>query len=104
MSRRYHHGNLRAELLAAAVAEIDEVGPAAMSLRRVAARAGVTHPAVAHHFGDKTGLLTALAVEGHRRLAGALADAGGPAADLAAMGVAYLRFAHGHRADFDVMF
>jgi AcrR family transcriptional regulator len=100
MSRRYHHGNLRAELLAAAVAEIDEVGPAAMSLRRVAARAGVTHPAVAHHFGDKTGLLTALAVQGHRGLAAALATTRG---DLLGMGVAYLRYARDHRAEFEVM-
>ena len=99
MSRRYHHGNLRAELLRAAVAEIDAVGPAAMSLRRVAARAGVTHPAAAHHFGDKTGLLTAVAVQGHRGLAAALAAPG----DLLGMGVAYLRFAHDHRAEFAVM-
>ena len=45
MSRPYHHGNLRAALLEAAVVELAEVGPAAMSLRKVAARAGVTHPA-----------------------------------------------------------
>jgi AcrR family transcriptional regulator len=99
-SGRYHHGNLRAELLRAAVAEIDEVGPAAMSLRRVAARAGVTHPAAAHHFGDKMGLLTAVATEGHRGLAAALAATGG---DLLGMGVAYLHFARDHRAEFEVM-
>ena len=98
--RPYHHGNLRAALLDAATEEIDAVGPAAMSLRRVATRAGVTHPAVAHHFGDKTGLLTALASRGHEHLNAALRAAGG----LLQMGVAYVRFAAEHRAEFEVMF
>src|SRR5688500_14140574 len=55
-TRPYHHGDLPAALLAAAAAEIAEVGPAAMSLRKVAGRAGVSHTAAAHHFGDKRGL------------------------------------------------
>lgn len=100
--RPYHHGALRTALLDAAAAEIADVGPAAMSVRKVAARAGVTHTAAAHHFGDKRGLLTALAVEGHR----ALADALGAARPhgMLALGGAYLRFAHEHRPWFDVMF
>ena len=100
--RPYHHGQLRAALLDAATAEIGEVGPSAMSLRKVAARAGVTHPAAAHHFGDKRGLLTALATQGHRALAEALlvAQPGG----LLPLGIAYLRFADEHRAWFEVMF
>lgn len=100
--RPYHHGQLRAALLDAATAEIGEVGPSAMSLRKVAARAGVTHPAAGHHFGDKRGLLTALATEGHRTLTEALvvAQPGG----LLPLGFAYLRFAHEHRAWFEVMF
>ncbi len=98
-------GDLRALLVASAVAEIAEVGPTAVSLRRVAARAGVTHPAASHHFGDKCGLLTAVAAAGERRLADALAAARGRArdGDLLAMGVAYLRFAHDHRPEFEVM-
>jgi AcrR family transcriptional regulator len=106
MPRSRRDGNLREELIAAAIAEIAEVGPAAASLRQVAARAGVTHPAVAHHFGDKTGLLTAVAVAGQRQLNAALAHAQEGArsgGDLLAMGVAYLRFAHDHRAEFEVM-
>jgi AcrR family transcriptional regulator len=99
------HGNLRELLVEAAIAEIAETGPAAASLRHVATRAGVTHPAVAHHFGDKTGLLTAVAVAGERRLADELAAARRRArgGDLLAMGVAYLRFAHDHRPEFEVM-
>ena len=100
--RPYHHGQLRAALLDASTAEIGEVGPSAMRLRKVAARAGVTHPAAAHHFNDKRGLLTALATQGHRTLTEALvaAQPGG----LLPLGTAYLRFAHEHRAWFEVMF
>jgi AcrR family transcriptional regulator len=100
VSRPYHHGNLRAALLEAAVVELAEVGPAAMSLRKVAARAGVTHPAATHHFGDKRGLLTAVAAEGYRRFAAAL-DAAGSFLD---KGAAYLSFAYEHRPYFEVMF
>ncbi|MDI5941527.1 WHG domain-containing protein, partial [Micromonospora sp. DH15] len=77
-----------------------EAGPAALRLRDLARRAGVSPAAPAHHFGDTAGLLTALAVEGFDLLAGALREAG----DLLDAGVAYVRFAVGHRAHFEVMF
>src|SRR6266536_5182875 len=70
--RAYHHGDLRRALLVAAVEVIEESGPAALSLRDLARRAGVSHAAPQHHFGDKAGLLTAVAAEGYRRLATAL--------------------------------
>ncbi|WP_374430225.1 TetR/AcrR family transcriptional regulator [Tabrizicola sp.] len=63
----YHHGDLRAALLAAAEAELTEKGVEGFSLRSVAKRAGVSHAAPAHHFGDTNGLLTALAAEGFTR-------------------------------------
>jgi AcrR family transcriptional regulator len=63
----YHHGDLRAALLAAAEVELAEKGVEGFSLRSVAKRAGVSHAAPAHHFGDTNGLLTALAAEGFRR-------------------------------------
>jgi AcrR family transcriptional regulator len=66
----YHHKDLRAALLTAAEAELTEVGLERFSLRSVAKRAGVSHAAPAHHFGDVGGLLTALCAEGfHRFLA-----------------------------------
>jgi AcrR family transcriptional regulator len=101
--RPYHHGNLRRELLDAAVGAIVEKGPVAFSLRDLAARAGVSHSAPAHHFGDKAGLLTAVAAEGYALLANALEDAGRDG-DFLAAGVAYVRFATGHPAHFTVMF
>jgi AcrR family transcriptional regulator len=103
-AKDYHHGNLRQALLEAAVAEIADVGLSAMSLRKVAARVGVTHPAASHHFGDKTGLLTALAAEGYRLLAGALQASRERGGDLLELGVTYLRFAAEHRPLFEVMF
>jgi AcrR family transcriptional regulator len=99
--RGYHHGDLRRALLAAAVQAVEEAGPAALSLRDLARRAGVSHAAPAHHFGDKVGLLTALATQGFDLLADALNETGD---DLLAAGVAYVEFAVRHPAHFQVMF
>jgi AcrR family transcriptional regulator len=101
--RPYHHGHLRPALLAAAVEIIGEVGPAALSLREVARRAGVTHAAAAYHFGDKAGLLTAVAAEGYQLLGDALRAAQSEGSFLD-VGVAYVRFAVDHRAHFEVMY
>lgn len=97
----YYHGDLPAALLAATVQQIDEAGLPALSLRRVAADVGASHTAAAHHFGDKTGLLTAVATQGHQLLAAALEAAGD---DRLAMGLAYVEFAATHPAHFAVMF
>jgi AcrR family transcriptional regulator len=103
-ARPYHHGDLPRVLLEAAVEAIDEVGPAALSLRDLARRAGVSHAAPAHHFGDKAGLLTAVATDGFRRLAATLGDAYRATGSFLEVGVAYARFAVTHRAHFEVMF
>ncbi|HKY66823.1 MAG TPA: TetR/AcrR family transcriptional regulator [Acidimicrobiales bacterium] len=97
----YHHGNLRQELLDAAVQAITERGVPAVTLRGLAAATGVSHAAPAHHFGDKAGLLTALATDGFERLGDALAAGGG---DFLETGLAYVRFALVHPAHFEVMF
>ncbi|MGN9912000.1 TetR/AcrR family transcriptional regulator [Phytohabitans sp. LJ34] len=102
--RSYHHGDLRRALLAAAADAIAESGPAALSLRDLARRAGVSHAAPAHHFGDKAGLLTALAIEGFNRLADALDKSREQTGSLLESGVAYVRFATENRAHFEVMF
>ncbi|OMI35686.1 TetR/AcrR family transcriptional regulator [Streptomyces sparsogenes] len=100
----YHHGDLRRALLAAAVEAIEESGAAAVSLRDLARRAGVSHAAPAHHFGDKAGLLTAVAVEGFELLADALNATWERTDDVAEVGVAYVRFGLTHRGHFEVMF
>jgi AcrR family transcriptional regulator len=102
-ARRYHHGNLRRDILDTALAEISEHGPMTLSLRELARRADVSHAAPAYHFRDKRGLLTAIATEGFELLGAALRgarDAGG----FLDVGLAYIGFAVDHPAHFEVMF
>jgi AcrR family transcriptional regulator len=102
--RPYHHGNLRRALLDEAIEVIGEGGAPAISLRDLARRVGVSHAAPAHHFGDKRGLLTAVAAEGYRLFAAALRDEYERSGSFRELGVAYVRFAVEHRPYFEVMF
>lgn len=104
MTRPYHHGDLRPALLRAAVDVITERGAAGTSLREVARRAEVTHTAASYHFGDKAGLLTAVAVEGYRLLGDALGASHEAQGSFLEVGIAYVRFAAGHPAHLEVMF
>lgn len=97
----YHHGDLRRAIVDAAVEAIAETGPSGWSLRELARRAGVSHAAPAHHFGDKAGVLTAVAADGFRVLAETLTATKG---DLLDQGLAYVSFATRHPAHFQVMF
>jgi AcrR family transcriptional regulator len=104
----YHHGDLRAALLAAAEAELSEKGVEGFSLRSVAKRAGVSHAAPAHHFKDTNGLLTALAAEGFHRFQDTLdaREVGATDARDRAMraGFGYLEFALKRPALFRLIF
>jgi AcrR family transcriptional regulator len=100
----YHHGDLRRALLKAAAEAISESGVAALSMRDLARRAGVSHAAPAHHFTDRAGLLTALATDGFEQLAKALATSRLASSSLLELGVTYLRFALANRSQFEVMF
>lgn len=97
----YHHGHLRTELLDRCAALVADNGPDAVSLRRLAASAGVSHAAPAHHFGDRRGLFTALAAEGFTLLDEALRSASG---DFVEQAVAYVDFALEHPGHYLVMF
>ncbi len=70
----YHHGDLPRVLLAKAVELLDERGVEGFSLREVARRAKVAAAAPSHHFGNVSGLLTAVATEGFRQLASDFKD------------------------------
>jgi AcrR family transcriptional regulator len=72
-------------------------------LRDLARRAGVSHAAPAHHFGDKAALLTAVAVDGYERLAERL-RAARSAGTFLDVGVAYVQFAVEERGYFEVMY
>src|SRR5258705_3546787 len=102
MSRdTYHHGDLKAVILAKAAGLVAERGADGISLRELARGAGVSHAAPAHHFTDRRGLFTALAAQGWRMLADALADA---RPDFIAAALAYVRFALDHPGHYAVMF
>lgn len=102
MSRdTYHHGDLKAVIMAEAAALVAERGADAISLRELARAAGVSHAAPAHHFADRRGLFTALAAEGWRRLAEALA---GARPNFVHAALAYVRFALDHPGHYAVMF
>jgi len=103
-TRPYHHGTLRRALLDAALAEIAERGTGRLSLRELARAAGVSHAAPRHHFGDKRGLLTAIATEGFALLSDELRGAWQASGSFLEVGVAYIRFALAHRAHFEVMY
>lgn len=106
---RYHHGDLRETLMAAALVAIARDGATTVSLRQLAREAGVSHGAPAHHFGDRAGLFTALAVRGLDLFCAALSEAAEKAAAagqprLPASGKAYVLFAAANPALFEVMF
>jgi AcrR family transcriptional regulator len=107
--RPYHHGDLRAALLKAAVEELAESGIEGLTLRGCARRAGVSHAAPAHHFGDVTGLLTEVAIGAHDKLAASLRSEiatveRGSAEHLIAAGNGYVRFALDNPGEFNLMF
>ena len=95
-NRAYHHGDLRNGLLDAARAILEEESLAALTLRAVARRAGVSHAAPYRHFPNHEALLVELSIEGFEELREALIEAAkaqGPESDkIANIGAAYMRF------------
>ena len=107
--RRYHHGNLRTALIEAGLQLIEEKGVRALTLREIAARVGVSRMAPYRHFPTKEHLLAAISEAGFEQFRETLEGARQSVspdfrARLAAMGLAYVRFATEHRAHFEVMF
>jgi len=105
----YHHGDLRRALLQGALELLAEGGPAQLTLRAVAGRAGVSEAAPYRHFADKREMLAAVAEEGFVALERAcLAEIGGAHSDpleaFLRRGMAYLRFAVDNPAQYRVMF
>jgi AcrR family transcriptional regulator len=107
--RPYHHGNLRAALLAQAEQTLREHGLDGLSLRELARQIGVSHGAPRRHFADRQALLDALAESGFGRLGAQLRAAAESAGEdyearLRAIGLAYVRFAISDPALLELMF
>ena len=103
----YHHGDLRAACLRAAIELLEENGASALSVREVARRAGVSPGAPYRHYADRDALISAVAAVGYRELAECLAAANPSPSrpeDLADVAVAYVQFALDRPALFRVMF
>ncbi|MFT3921341.1 MAG: TetR/AcrR family transcriptional regulator [Myxococcales bacterium] len=104
---RYHHGDLRRALVEAALELVHQAGPAGITLREAARRAGVTHAAPYRHFADKESLLAAVAEEGFIQLRGKMELSTQGVSGLAAIeaiGLAYVHFAQENPSHFRVMF
>lgn len=107
VSRPYHHGNLRAELLAAAERALESGEE--ISLRELSRELGVSHTSPRRHFADKQALLDALAVSGFERFEAALVKAAKAKGDsfearLTRLAQAYVNFALTYPALFALMF
>lgn len=105
----HHHGNLRAALIEAGIALLTEGGLDNLSLRKCAARAGVSHAAPAHHFDGVDGLRMAIAAEGFARFRQSMldfADTGPqtPRDRLRNICRGYLAFARNNPALYDLIF
>ena len=103
----YHHGDLRAECVRAAMELLEERGETALSLRAVARRAGVSPAAPYRHYADREALVSAVAAVGYRELAERLAAAHpspSTADELASVAIAYVQFALERPALFRIMF
>lgn len=100
---RYHHGDLRAALIATSLDLTRAGGPDALRLREVTRRIGVSPNAAYRHFADHRALLAAVAAEIQDRMAQNMSahtstaepsDAAAPAvARLRGVGLGYVGFA-----------
>src|SRR5690606_23746283 len=105
----YHHGDLRRALLAATEELLESEGVEGFTLREIARRAGVSHGAPAHHFGDVRGLLSEFTAESFVQLSAAMRRrrtraSADPVEQLIASGVGYVEYALANRARFQLMF
>ncbi len=105
----YHHGDLRAALLAEAAVMIDEGGTLSVTMRAIGRRLGVSRSAPYRHFADKSALLVAVAAAGFDRLRDRLeaVGAGAPGAGverLRQVGEEYVRFALENPGHYRLMY
>src|SRR5215475_11978881 len=71
----YHHGDLREAMVRAALAEAEQGGPEAISIKALAKKLGVSQPAPYRHFADREALLQAVTAEAFRQFTAFLREA-----------------------------
>lgn len=107
--RAYHHGDLKAAMVQAALKLIAKHGPRGFSLSEAARFAGVSVGAPYRHFADKEALFGEIAAQGFVELyegieAAAKTCPENPRKRLVAIGMVYVRFAVERPSHFQVMF
>ncbi|MCX4625968.1 TetR/AcrR family transcriptional regulator [Streptomyces sp. NBC_01443] len=102
------HSPLRERLIDVGVDLLLTEGTAALGLREIARRAGVSHGAPRRYFPTHHSLLSAIARRGFADLGGrfvaATAGASSPREQVRALGCAYIGYALEHRGMFELMF
>lgn len=109
MTRPIDRGDVREALIRAGTDMLDEPGNTPLTLRGIAARAGVSHGAPAHHFNGLPGLRVAIAIRGFNAFFTALSAArngisGSHEDVLTGVCQAYIHFAETRRGLFRLMF
>lgn len=96
----------REDVIEAAIACIEEEGPSALGINRVARALGIRPPSLYHHVASNDELVRLVAIEGWRLLGAALAErpeAVEPRAGIAALAMTFRRFVSQHPGLYQVM-
>ena len=106
---KYHHGNLKEELISSACNICEASGHDHMSLRSIAKEANVSQTAPYRHFKTKEDLLAEVSKRGFEKLAEILNQASSQNENMTAkerfieMGIAYVKFGLERKNTYDLM-
>ena len=101
-NHKYHHGNLRGEILRAAYNFVQENGYTAMSLRGIADECDVSATAIYRHYKTKEHLLADVVVKGFEEFT--ISIEGNEGADIFNKCENYLKFAFDNKNIYDLLF
>jgi AcrR family transcriptional regulator len=107
--KTYHHGDLKNALIAAGIEILAQEGAHALSLRKVAQKAGVSHAAPYAHFADKQALIAAISTAGYQKVQARVErvlheDGNDPVQLLVRTGWEYVQFALTEPEHFKITF
>ena len=107
MKDNYHHGNLRHDLIEAAIGVISEKGFDALSLRGISTLCGVSHNAIYRHFESKEALIAACREYVTARMMERLhaaAEGAAPGDGLRQLSAAYVSFHRQHPTYYSFLY